>query len=474
MPSAVERIRGGREIARPRALVWALAAAFSLLVAGVGRAAPAQVRITAAPQGGDLVISISRADGEHSSIHAFTLDNPSRLVFDLANALLPPDHPRTLEVALTSVYRVRMGQNQPNPPVVRVVVDLPEGGGPPAWETHNGEAPGETVIVVHGEGRPALALPEVTSKGDIVLLRFSGVGGLTRRTGALAEPPRLFVDLAGAEVSGELIRDFPDENGLLAQVRLGQQPEEDGKPVARLVVELRKDAAHSVFEDGADLVVAVGPEAWALPLPAYHGAERLKGRTIVVDPGHGGKDTGAQARLVAKEAGQGADCGDGMVLEKDIVLDIAKRLARALEAEGAKVVMTRSDDTYISLRERAAIANRIHADVFVSVHCNSCDRPNTLHGTSVYYDHAHSIPLARAVQAELLAALGTEDKGVRNANFAVIRRTKGPGILVETAFINHADDQRRLLNENFRERAARAIAHGIVEFLNQGGGAKEE
>lgn len=128
--------------------------------------------------------------------------------------------------------------------------------------------------------------------------------------------------------------------------------------------------------------------------------------------------------------------------------------------------MTRDDDTYVSLSGRAEIANRLKADAFVSVHCNSCDRPDTLCGTSVYFDHQHSARFARLVQNELVAALGTVDKGVRNANFAVIRRTRVPGILVETAFINHKEDRARLLHPEFRERAARAMAAGLIRFLD--------
>jgi N-acetylmuramoyl-L-alanine amidase len=129
--------------------------------------------------------------------------------------------------------------------------------------------------------------------------------------------------------------------------------------------------------------------------------------------------------------------------------------------------MTRSDDTFIPLQERAAIANRLKADAFISIHCNSCEAPDTLCGTSVYYDHPHSERFAELVQGELIASLGTADKGVRNANFAVIRRTKGPGVLVETAFINHQDDRAGLQHPKFRERTARAIVQGLVEYLKE-------
>ncbi len=124
--------------------------------------------------------------------------------------------------------------------------------------------------------------------------------------------------------------------------------------------------------------------------------------------------------------------------------------------------------TWPSLRGRAAVANRLNADAFISLHCNSCDRPNTLCGSSVYYDHQHSVRFAQLVQEELVASLGTVDKGVRYANFTVIRHARVPGILVETAYINHDGDRARLTHPSFRERAARAVLRGVVRFLAEG------
>ncbi len=228
--------------------------------------------------------------------------------------------------------------------------------------------------------------------------------------------------------------------------------------MSRVVVELRESLPHSFYCDGDDLVLVIGAQNWALPPPTYHPAGRLKGKRIVVDPGHGGKDVGAPAKPGSPPEAP---------YEKDVVLDIGLRLSRLLRSEGAAVTMTRSDDTFITLQGRAAAANDLKADTFVSVHCNSCPTPDTLSGTSVYYDHDNSIELAKLVQKEMIASLGTQDNGIRNANFAVIRRTTGPGILVETAFINHESDREKLTNPNFRERTARAILQGVIRFLQQ-------
>ena len=429
------------------------------LVAGVGLAAPvwaaraiARVEVRAEP--GRVLIVLAADSEEPLQYTAFSLADPPRLVFDLADARLAPDVATAYPLDSPSVKQVRLGQFSLQPDITRVVVDLCGPGSAPPW----GVVPGtqsETLIAIGKAGPIALPSPAVEKVEGAVLVRLPGVGGLARKVGTLEAPPRVYLDLVGAVAAQGLEQDC--EEAPLRQIRFGQQTPEEGRPVARVVVELRKEQAHSVYSDGNDLVIAVGPQPWALPLPEYRGAGRLKGKTVVVDAGHGGNDIGAPALFGRPPEGP---------YEKDIVLDIAQRLARLLVAEGASVKMTREDDTYIALQERAAIANRLQADALVSLHCNSCDAPDTLRGTSVYYDHPHSQDLARLVQEEMIASLGTVDKGVRNANFAVIRRTQGPGILVETAFINHRGDRARLTNPNFRERAARAILRGLTQFLS--------
>jgi len=428
--------------------------------------ASAMVRISAVSAGGDATILVVSSAERPVEVESLSLSDPPRLVFDLPDAAIPPDQPRTLAVdAAGLLHQMRVGQFQADPPTARVVVDLQPGAEAPVWEVQTGASAGQTLIVLRAAGPRPLNLPTVAPCGEGLLLRFPGVGVLSRKVGELPDPPRVYVDLTDAEVEASQARQFPE--GLLAEVRIAQQAPQSGRPVARLVVEMRparrpcggEEAAHGVFADGGDLVVAVGGEPWALPLPAYQGSGRLRGKRIVVDPGHGGQKVGAVGVL--------GDQTGGVVYEKDLTLDIGLRLARALTAEGAKVVMTRCDDSDVSLSARAEMANTLSADAFVSVHCNSCDTPNRLSGTMVYYDHPHSAGLAGMVKEELIASLGTEDKGLRNANFDVIRRTRGPGILVETAFINNEDDRERLLNPNFQERVARAITRGLIRFLNQ-------
>ena len=417
-------------------------------------AARAITRVDVRPEADQTVVAVFTSDRQALEVKSFPLEGPARIVFDFHGAELDRDLPTDISTVAPALEGIRLGQFSVEPYVARLVVDLAEEYPEPEYEVKAGGEKGETLIVLRNTGPAILKPPTVEAREDAVLVRLPGVAHLRRFVATLQDPPRVYADLTDAVIGDAHRQQF--EAGVLSEVRMGQQPADPKHPVARIVLELREKQAFSVFQENSDLVLAVAPAPWALPLPTYNAAGRLKGKRVVVDPGHGGDDIGAPAFFGRPPRGP---------FEKDIVLDIGHRLARLLEAEGADVTMTRKEDRTVSLQGRAAIANRRRAHALVSIHCNSCDVPNTLHGTSVFYDHAHSARFARLVQDELVAALNTKSQGVRNANFAVIRRTEGPGILVEAAYINHEGDRQRLLHPHFRERAARAILRGTICFL---------
>jgi len=431
-------------------------------VAAAAARAISQVRVE--QHAGDLVIGVLADREGPLEVTSFALSNPARLVLDLPGAVLSKHLPAVLPVEAAGIRQVRLGQFQRDPAVARIVFDLAEESRPPAWEASPGDDPRETLILLDTCPAPILKPPTVEEgEQGMVLLRLEGAASLPRASGRLKEPPRVYLDFAGAALAAGYTAACQETD--IREIRMGQQSTDPEHPVSRVVIELREPRACSIFVEQDDVVIAIGENAWSLPLGDYLPSGRLEGRRIVVDPGHGGKDIGAPAYF---------NHGPQEPFEKDLVLDIGLRLAALLRAEGAEVTMTRDDDTYVTLSARAEVANRLKADAFISVHCNSCDRPDTLHGTSVYFDHQHSAGFARLVQNELVAALGTTDKGVRNANFAVIRRARVPGVLVETAFINHKEDRARLLQPEFRERAARAVATGTIRFLepkSAGGGS---
>jgi len=412
-------------------------------------------RIDVRPVPRGTSIALSTADKGALEPKSFSLDDPPRLVFDFADAALDSSLPAEVSAVAPCVERIRLGQFSADPLIARLVVDLSGDALAPIVKVEAGKEPGETVIVVRESGAAVLGAPSTAIVEGVSIVRLPGAGQLRRSVANLADPPRVYADLTDAVIEEACRQELP--RGVIREIRMGQQPADADHPVARIVLELREQQAHVVFADGSDLVLAVGPNAWALPLPDYQANNRLKGKRIVLDPGHGGDDIGAPAVFGRSPKGP---------FEKDIVLDMALRLAKLVAAEGATVKMTRERDVGVGLRDRAEVANRMKAHALVSIHCDSCDAPNTLNGTSVYYDHQHSRGFAGLVQGELIAALGTADRGVRNANFAVIRRTRGPGVLVEVAYMNHEGDRARLVHPNFRERAARAMLQGLIRFLS--------
>jgi N-acetylmuramoyl-L-alanine amidase CwlD len=182
-------------------------------------------------------------------------------------------------------------------------------------------------------------------------------------------------------------------------------------------------------------------------------------RLIVIDPGHGGSDTGAEH--------------NGLV-EKDLNLDFAKRLRAILLARGWQVKMTRDDDVDVfgpnasahdELQARCDVANKAGARMFVSVHSNSFTT-SELSGTTTYYYKANSYALADAVHARLTAVLPTKDDGIRKDNFYVIHHSTMPAILVETAFLSNPGDAALLKTTAFRQRVAEGIADGIGDYAS--------
>ncbi|MBM7631295.1 SH3 domain-containing protein [Geomicrobium sediminis] len=181
------------------------------------------------------------------------------------------------------------------------------------------------------------------------------------------------------------------------------------------------------------------------------GSGPLAGRTIVVDAGHGGRDSGAT--------------GNGLV-EKTINLQVSRELANRLERGGANVIMTRSNDTFIELVERARIANRASADLFISVHANAFPAA-TARGAETFYhpnDGPDSRRLATALQNRLVRDTGMVHRRVDPANFSVLRNTNMTASLIELGFVTNAGDASIMRQPGYPARAGEALYQGVLDF----------
>lgn len=251
----------------------------------------------------------------------------------------------------------------------------------------------------------------------------------------LKDPSRLAVDLPGVRAAG--IPASVVQSPSVEQIRVAQFTED----TARVVLDLKEAWAH----------------AWEV-LPGNMGV-RLKvgtspvfGRTIMIDPGHGGTDPGAVY--------------DG-VFEKDLNLDMALRLRQLLSESGARAVMTRDSDVSVELCDRSRMANELMPDVFISVHCNSTKWDVFPSGTETYYCSAvpYSQELAALTHTCVLRELKLMDRHVRRGDYHVVRETRAPAVLVEVAFMSNGTDLKKLRDPEFRQKAAVGMFDGLSMYL---------
>ena len=185
------------------------------------------------------------------------------------------------------------------------------------------------------------------------------------------------------------------------------------------------------------------------PIPSMRG---LKGKRIVIDPGHGGHDPGALGKSTGTR-------------EADLTLMSARLLATELSKAGAVVILTRSDSSYVSLNKRVEISHYHFADAFVSLHYNSATEKSAT-GLLTFYYGQKDIKLADSVHAGLLQAnTGLKGGNVRYGNFHVLRENKQPSVLVELGFLSNPMDEMTIKSNSFQSRAASGITHGLANYF---------
>jgi N-acetylmuramoyl-L-alanine amidase/putative methionine-R-sulfoxide reductase with GAF domain len=347
----------------------------------------------------------------------------------------------------------------------------------------------------------------------------------------LASPDRIYFDLHDTSLASELEGKAIDVgDALLVRIRVSQPVsgmtrvvlETKGKPgfsvslepnPYRLVVQVQKPGAEpkaqvNLFPGAANVqqeklaIVVPPPTREDLQLRARMPKTKMR---IVVDAGHGGWDLGTVGRRG--------------LLEKDVVLEIAQRLGKLLESRlGADVILTRNNDNYIPLDQRAGMANQSQADLFISVHANYSDLPSA-RGVETYYTNFFSAPnakdkdvetrdadrsnadhgknasaaalsaaelhekieqsrrLAASVQRSLYGTLSVEnpglrDRGVKEASYVVLTETAMPGILAEVSFVSSPADEQKLRSDGYREQIAEALYKGIARYAAGSRGVK--
>ncbi len=388
------------------------------------------------------------------------ISNPDRIYFDIYTAKLSSTLAgKTLDAGGGFLKAIRVAQNQAG--VVRVVLDVEKVKDYSAFLLQN---PYRLVVDVYGEAQPQQVA----------------------KTQEKAEPAK--ATEAKEVAQGETPTEKPPAKGAeKTEVAASKPPE---KPAGK---------AESKAKEPEGTKVAAAPPVSPKPTRNGMGMTRalgLKIGRIVIDPGHGGHDTGT--------------IGPTGLMEKDLCLDVAKRLGRMIEEkiEGMEVVYTRTDDTFVPLENRAPIANQSKADVFISIHANSSPRDRGARGIETYYlnfaasDDAlevaarenatsqstlhelqdiikkiannekieESRELAIEVQQGLAGRMRRvsrylKDRGVKKAPFVVLIGANMPSVLAEVSFLSNPQDEAMLKKPEHRERVAEGLYLGIEKYL---------
>jgi N-acetylmuramoyl-L-alanine amidase len=324
---------------------------------------------------------------------------------------------------------------------------------------------------------------------------------LLKRDPSIDKPPRLYIDIDSGVISPGLKQPIPIHDGLLKMARAGQ----NSPDTVRVVLDIESIRDYKIFplNDPFRIVIdifgASSSEGKALAAieekkPVLRASEPEIKR-IVIDPGHGGRDPGA--------------IGPSGLMEKDVVLKVAKRLGNKLKKRGYQVFLTRERDIYLPLEERTAIANTKKADLFVSIHANA-SRKRGARGIETYilnfpsdeeamelaarenaistkkltdlqiilYDLMlnakvnESSRLAHHVQQSMNLSLNRRKssrrgRGVKQAPFYVLMGARMPAILAEVSFISNRSEERRLKSLKYLNKIAAAIAEGLNGYIEE-------
>jgi N-acetylmuramoyl-L-alanine amidase len=403
----------------------------------------------------------------------------------------------------TTIVKLRVGTH---PTFTRVVLELT---GPQEWSANH--LGGVVRIIVPGavldpgvqrmdytHGQVRSVQPE-SRAGGVEVLVVCDPAQAKVRTVTLSGPDRIVVDVLSPGAEGEARATVRPQSEARP---LASHPSGGGTNPGKVPAKpgITTPAQEATHPRGRAASTPVGAEQEPISVPNGHGETRrdVEGKplTIVLDPGHGGHDTGA--------------IGPSGLMEKDVVLDLAFRLRKLLQDRLAvRVLMTRSEDVFIPVPERSAFANRARADFMISLHVNaanargvvgfetfyftrepsdndaraSAQRENlvmenngsagkdlesllkiTLADMAVTRDMKESSSLAERILVALDKILKVENRGVKSGPFYVLATAAMPAVLVESAFITNPREERRLQREEYRQRIAEGLYEGIAAY----------
>lgn len=384
----------------------------------------------------------------------FVVLNPNRLVFDLPNTYVAPEI-RNKEYVLSENETIKIGQFEPTKARIVVTTLTPEKFRP----IYSYDS--QSIFLAHDDRILGLKLFDKTSaiysysakKIDDTkdVLQFTFTEPVIHSIKKLDNKVEINLYNASGFNHDAYKQNLNSE--VLAKLRT------EALPVSgiKLIIPIKKTTLldyKESFDNKRLCLTLVTPREAEItqtkPTPAII-KRNPNVRTIVIDAGHGGTDVGA-----TREG----------IYEKNITLDISKRLAAILKKKGYNVLMVRDTDVYVSLQDRVEFSETNKGDLFVSIHVNSSVTPDG-YGLETHYYTPQSYDFAQIVHKEFASAIKSKDRGLFKSKFYVINHTTCPSILVETGFISNPDERKELLTNERKQKTAEAIAKGIQKYLGK-------
>ena len=375
------------------------------------------------------------------------LESPSRIAIDIDNAWIDNEIPREIEFNATAASKCRMAQFDKTK--VRVVIETSAENN--IFYLDNNDTGGRLVIDIGAGAENSDFAQKLNENNTNTSVRISKTLDEVDEPFKNESPKSETTDI-GKVPSG--IPSFNSDDK--SNINKSKDKEKREKKSKKNKKDKKDSKSKEDVKDNKD-----NKEYIDQKLDELTG---LEGKTIVIDPGHGGNDAGA--------------IGPSGVMEKTVTLKVALALAKLLEDEGADVIMTRRTDVEVAprgrhatdieeLKSRCDVANDAEADIFISIHADSFTNP-AARGTTCYYfgeGAPESKKLAENIHPALIEQLKTPSRGTKPCNFYVVRNTDMPAILVELAFISNPQEEKLLNSKDGVEKAAQGILDGIEDYF---------
>lgn len=386
------------------------------------------------------------------------LQNPSRIVYDLPNTLVDTKL-RNKEIRINDTESVKIGQFSVNK--ARIVINTEDTSDYiPIYSSDNQsliianyKKTNNTTLYSNSSNINGYLKEKTNAETQSMTLKFEApvVHGLDRYN------DKLIIYLYNVAKYNDSIFKGTYKDTFFEDAVIDLMP----KIGLKLTIPLEQDALVNTYlgADGRSLKINIKQVKKKAQMPVNpiifnsqnNSSKKSERKSIVLDAGHGGSDTGAIG---------------GGIYEKTITLDVAKRVEKILKQKGYDVKMTRVDDSTVSLQERVEISENYDPDIFVSIHVNSSVKPE-INGIETHYYHQESLPLAQTVHSTFASAVPANNRGLFKSKFYVINHTTDPAILIEIGFISNSAERGELTGEKRKQATAQSIADGIQKYLQQ-------